>query len=49
MSHEENKKFLAQAKLNVPIVEKSQYEFLLCKHCDVFSKEKTDLGKTNNV
>ena len=48
MSIEENAKLLAQARINVPIEEKSQYEDLLCKHHDVFSKDKTDLGKANN-
>ena len=48
MSHEEKEIFLAQAKINLPIEEKSQYEDLLCKHYDVFSTDKTDLGKANN-
>ena len=38
-------KFLAQAKINVPIEEKSKFEDLLCKHHDVFSKDKAELGK----
>jgi hypothetical protein len=29
-------------------MEKNLYEDLLCKHYDVFSKDKTDLGKANN-
>jgi GTPase involved in cell partitioning and DNA repair len=40
--------FLAQAQLNVLIEEKSLYEDLLCKHQNVFIKNKTDLGKSNN-
>jgi hypothetical protein len=48
MSVEDKLKFLAQAKINVPIEEKSQWEDLLCKLHDVFSKDKTDLGKANN-
>jgi hypothetical protein len=40
--------FLAQAQINVAIDEKSQYEDLLCKHCDVFNKNKTVVGKANN-
>jgi hypothetical protein len=42
------KKFFAQAKVKVPIEGKSQCEYLLCKHYNVFSKDKTDLGKANN-
>jgi hypothetical protein len=34
--------FLAQAKVNVPIEEP------LCKHNDVFRKDKQDLGKGNS-
>ncbi len=45
---EEKEFFLDQAKLSISIVEKSLYEDLLCKHYDVFSKDKTDLGKANN-
>jgi hypothetical protein len=41
-------KLLAQAKINVPIKEKSRYEDLLCKQHEAFSKDKTDLGKANN-
>jgi hypothetical protein len=48
LSHGEKEIFLAQAKINVPLVEKSHYEGLLCKHYDVFSKDKKYLGKTNN-
>jgi hypothetical protein len=33
---------------NVPFVGKSQHKDLLCKHHDVFSKDKTDLDKANN-
>ena len=49
MSNEEKENFLAQAKINVPVEEKLQYKDLLCKHHDVFSKDKTDMGMANNV
>jgi hypothetical protein len=48
MSHDINEIYLPQAKINVPIDEKSQCKDLLCKHYDMFSKDKTDLGKANN-
>jgi hypothetical protein len=48
LSKEEKTKFLAQVKINVPIEEKYQYEDLLCKHHDKFSKDKQDQGKAMN-
>ena len=48
MSMTEREEFLAQARLNVPKEEQSQYEDLLCKHHDVFSKSKSDLGCATN-
>jgi hypothetical protein len=48
LSQEEKTKNLAQAKINVPIKEKYQYADLLCKHYDVFRKDKQDLGKALN-
>jgi hypothetical protein len=48
VSQGKKEKFFVQAKINDPILEKSQYETLLCKHYDLFSKDITDLGKTNN-
>ena len=48
MSHEDKEKFLTQIKTNVPTEDKSLYGDLLFKHYDVFSKEKSDLGKANN-
>jgi hypothetical protein len=47
-SQEEKAKFFAQAKINAPIEEKYQYEDLLYKHHDVFSKNKQDLEKAKN-
>jgi hypothetical protein len=49
MSCEEKENFLARAKINLPFEEKKQNEDLLCKHFDVFSNDKQDLGKVNNV
>jgi hypothetical protein len=48
LSIEDKLKFLSQAKIKVPIEEKSQYEDLLCKHHYVFSKDKSDLGKVKS-
>jgi hypothetical protein len=48
LSQEEKEKFIARAKIKVPIEEEYQYEDLLCKCHDVFSKDKQDLGKANN-
>jgi hypothetical protein len=48
MSNEDKKFCLAQANINVPIEEKSQYEELLCKDYDVFGKDESDLGKATN-
>jgi hypothetical protein len=39
MSVEDKEIFLAQAKINVPIEEKSQCEDMLCKYYDAFSKD----------
>jgi dUTPase len=48
LSQLQKAKFLAKAKINVPIVDKYQYKDLLCKHHDMFSKDKQDLGKGMN-
>ena len=48
MSDEERREFLSQATLNVPNEEANLYEELLCKHHDVFSKSKSDLGCATN-
>jgi hypothetical protein len=48
MSSEERREFLSQATLNVPNEEANLYEELLCKHHDVFSKSKSDLGCATN-
>jgi hypothetical protein len=45
MSQKDKAKYLVQAKVNFPIEEKNQYEDLLCKHHDVFSKDKQDLAR----
>ena len=48
MSQTEREEFLAQARINVPAEEAVKYEDLLCKHYDVFSKSKSDLGSAKN-
>jgi hypothetical protein len=48
MSNEDNEKFLAQAKINVPIEEKSQYEDLWCKHMMCLARTM-DLGKAKKL
>jgi hypothetical protein len=40
LSQKEKAKFLAQAKINVPIEERYQYKDLFCKHRDVFKASK---------
>jgi hypothetical protein len=45
LSQEDKENFLGQTKINILIEEKSQYEDLLCKHYNEFSKDKSDLGK----
>jgi hypothetical protein len=44
LCQEEKMKFIAQAKIHVPIEEKYLCEDLLCKHHDFFSKDKQDVG-----
>ena len=44
----QQKDFLKDLKLNVPIEEKEKYLKLLFENHDVFSKTKNDLGKANN-
>ena len=48
MSEKERAEFLNQAKINVPTEEQAMYEELICKHNDVFSKSKSDLGSAKN-
>ena len=44
LTEEEKQEFLSQAVLNMPNEEANLYEELICKHHDVFSKNKSDLG-----
>ena len=48
MSQTEREEFLAQARINVPAEEAVKYEDLLCKHHDIFSKSKSDLGSAKD-
>ncbi len=48
MSHEEKEMFFISSQINDRIEEKSQNKYLLCRHHDMFSNYKTDLGKAIN-